>query len=343
MSTATDLKAILPKVLSSGGNHKFFFAYGAGKRKDKKGEGELAVGGKKLKKAEIEAVLEGCKEFLEGVCWVGKGSNDSETVYFQSQGKKLSQMIVAKFALAAKHTTGRQFDFQVPSAEEEARAAKLKEGEDEGTEAPVAPTTKPEASAAPATKPKADKPATKPDAAHDPAAEYHAKLAEWSPGIKTAMASKGPHAADIAHLLAEATALAKPGGDMAKGLAKLTECHNLATKSATGEAQPAKGQPPSAAQAIARWNAERQKAQAQLQIVFKDIAASNDPEAKQAEMQLAVVIKQLNAHVETKQQAAEMKRYLGEDDVVADVCDLVCDVKTPLLALLNEMAAGLPG
>jgi hypothetical protein len=66
-------------------------------------------------------------------------------------------------------------------------------------------------------------------AATDPAVEYRAKLAEWTPAIKAALAAKGPSAADIAKLLAQATALSKPGGDMAQALAKLMQCHALAT------------------------------------------------------------------------------------------------------------------
>ncbi len=77
------------------------------------------------------------------------------------------------------------------------------------------------ASAAPSAPPKA--------VGGDPAAEWKAKLAEWTPAIKAALAAKGPNAGDIGKLLAQATALSKPGGDMAQALAKLTECHALAT------------------------------------------------------------------------------------------------------------------
>ena len=69
---ADDLKDMLKKVLTSKGEKKFFFAYGLGKRKDGKGDGELAVRGKKPKKPEIEAELGDCKELYEGVCWTGK-------------------------------------------------------------------------------------------------------------------------------------------------------------------------------------------------------------------------------------------------------------------------------
>ncbi len=67
------------------------------------------------------------------------------------------------------------------------------------------------------------------------AAEWKTKLAEWSPAIKAAMAAKGPNAAAIAKLLAQATALSKPGGDMAQAIAALTKCNALATTGAVPE------------------------------------------------------------------------------------------------------------
>ncbi len=72
-------------------------------------------------------------------------------------------------------------------------------------------------------------PVAKPTAktAEDPAARFKARLAEWTPAIKAAMAAKGPKAADIAKLLGQATALSKPGGDLALALDKLTQCHIL--------------------------------------------------------------------------------------------------------------------
>jgi hypothetical protein len=62
----------------------------------------------------------------------------------------------------------------------------------------------------------------------DPAAEWRARLTAATPAIKAALAAKGPAAADVAKLFAQANALAKPGGDMAQALAKLGECHDLA-------------------------------------------------------------------------------------------------------------------
>src|SRR4051812_20714965 len=96
---ADDLKPTLTKVLASAGKKKFFFAYGTGKRKDGKGDGELAVRGKKPKKAEVEGELADCKELIEGNCW---SSPDGETLFVAAKGKKISGMVVAKMALTVK-------------------------------------------------------------------------------------------------------------------------------------------------------------------------------------------------------------------------------------------------
>src|SRR5262249_44346849 len=109
------------------------------------------------------------------------------------------------------------------------------------------------------------------------AAEYKAKLADWSPAIKEAMAAKGPNAAEIAKLLAQSTALSKPGGDMHLALATLKDCHDLATKSA---AQPAgeKGPAANLSDAAKLWKAAHAKVSASLQDFRTKLLA--DPSVK---------------------------------------------------------------
>jgi hypothetical protein len=174
-------------------------------------------------------------------------------------------------------------------------------------------------------------PAAQPKPGGDPAAELRAKLAQWAPAIKAAVAAKGPNALDIGKLLAQATALSKPGGDSALALQKLTECHQLAT---AGAATPA--QTPAA-----RWNAVRGAVLAKLQGMMKVVMNSKDPEAVQAELQLKAVMKQLNGKMETQQQATELDRYLQQDDVVAEISERIFDLKTPLLKALGEITPQL--
>jgi hypothetical protein len=176
----------------------------------------------------------------------------------------------------------------------------------------------------------------------DPAAEWKKNLAAWTSVIKAALAAKGPDAPVIAKLFTQASALSKPGGDMAQALAKLTECHALA---AGGTAAPGIPKGASAEQADGtgprtatdRWGAEREKVLPKLENVLKVVLASKHPMAGQSELELKAVIRQLKAKMETKQDAAEMERYLERDDVVATVCELAFDLKTPLLKVLSEI------
>jgi hypothetical protein len=177
--------------------------------------------------------------------------------------------------------------------------------------------------------------------ASDPTAEYKARFAEWQGVIKQALLVKGPKFADIGKLLAQATALSKPGGDIAQALAKLKECHALATGSAPGapsdQARPAAG----TSTPTARWEAERAKVVARLQREIKAVVATQDPDAGKAELELRAVLKQLAGEMQTQKQAAEMERFLREDDVVADVSELAFDLRTPLRKVLAEITPQL--
>ena len=76
---------------------------------------------------------------------------------------------------------------------------------------------------------------------------------------------------------------------------------------------------------------------AKLQDEIKVIVATKDPEVGKAELELKAVQKQLSGKMETQQQATEMARYLQDDEVVAEVCELAYDLKTPLLKVLREI------
>jgi hypothetical protein len=111
-------------------------------------------------------------------------------------------------------------------------------------------------------------------AAADPAAEYKARFAEWQGVIKQALLAKPPNAADIAKLLAQATALGKPGGDPAQALAKLKECHALAT-AALAAPPPAAAGPAPAADPAAEYKARF----AEWQGVIKQALLAKPPNA----------------------------------------------------------------
>src|SRR5262249_54675190 len=102
------------------------------------------------------------------------------------------------------------------------------------------------------------------------------------------------------------------------------------------QAQPAPGQ------AAALWHTARGAAAAKLPEQIKEILAANGSDAAKAELELKAVLKQLTGTLETRQQATEMARYLRQDDVVADICELAFDLQTPLLKVLNQMTPLLP-
>jgi hypothetical protein len=127
---AIELKDALKRVLVSAGQKRFYFAYAMGKRSDRKGNGELAVSPKKLKKPDVEGVLIDPGEYYEGFCWLSD-QPECETTYFQSKGRKLSNQMITRMIQTAKHVAVRAYDFQLPSPEEEARADRLAEIDDE--------------------------------------------------------------------------------------------------------------------------------------------------------------------------------------------------------------------
>ena len=55
------------------------------------------------------------------------------------------------------------------------------------------------------------------------------------------------------------------------------------------------------------------------------------------------MFKQLGGEPRTVQQVSDMERWLGEDDVVADVCDIEEDIRTPLLEALQGVRQALAG
>ena len=93
------------------------------------------------------------------------------------------------------------------------------------------------------------------DAGSEPATQWKTKVAQWTPAIKAAMAARGPDAAAMARLYAQATSLSKQGGDMASALAKLTECHELALAAATTTAATTATAEPSETANAAAFNA----------------------------------------------------------------------------------------
>jgi len=253
---AADLKDLLKKVLLSEGKKRFFFAYGFGKRKDKKGEGELVVRGKRPKKAEIEAELADPGEVYEGNCWLGGGTENKQTVYFQAKGKKLSPVLITRMIKTAKDAVGRQYDFQIPSPEEELRAAQLtEEGEHPPHGVPTPPTAPPQ-----------------PPAPPPPASgiEVMKRLNALSAGIKTALG--GPNQARVQTLFVAVSGQIK-AKDFVQSSKSLDELETLVKQEPAPTPQPKKptGKFVIMQQARLAWNNTRDRVMAELVSIEQEI------------------------------------------------------------------------
>lgn len=93
--------------------------------------------------------------------------------------------------------------------------------------------------------------------------------------------------------------------------------------------------------AIDGWQSAQRDMATNLKAVEKTIAAADHPSAAEALIELKAVRSQLNGTPDTMQKVLETEKYLQQDDVVEDVCDLAQDIRTPLLAAIAQLKAVL--
>lgn len=312
MAKSGELNAELAAGLKSAKTKRAYFALVLKGGKD----GVLIVSKTKVPPAAIgEAKKEsGGSAVLKGLCKFEDGTYIFETA--KAVGPNVAQAV----KIIAKRDAGitLKAQFRVSGDAE----LESEEAEESESTPPVAPPTPPRKQPEPSGE----------SNGNALAADWKSKLAKWTPAIKEAMDAKGLNAAAITKLLTQASTQSKPGGDLAQAIETLTECYNLATADA---GSPAKA-------AAARWNAARGVAVTKLQNEIKLIVTSNDPDVGSAELELKAVMKQLAGKLETRQQATEMRKYLNEDDVVADVSEFAFDLKGPLVSLLDEISPLLP-
>jgi len=166
----------------------------------------------------------------------------------------------------------------------------------------------------------------------DAEAEFKKRFAALQPGIKTALA--GPNAARLKELVAGITQLAKAArfddaDKVLDGIDKLL--------GGGGNAAPGKN----AAQAMDEWKARRAAAVTSLKSVATQVANAKHASSAKAIIELQAVIKNLTAEPSTLQQVSELQRWLADDDVVNDVCELAEDIRTPLLGALGQLRTAL--
>ena len=167
----------------------------------------------------------------------------------------------------------------------------------------------------------------------DPASLFNERFKALLSDIK---AAAGTPSGDQAKARAGEAAQFAQKKEFAQANQLLGRIENL-LKTAAGE----KAVPPTETVA-ASWRAEQAKVVAKLQEEIKAVVATKDPLAVQAELELKAVLRQLNGKLETQRQAGEMDRYLKQDEVVAAICEMVFDLKTPLLKVLEKLTPLLP-
>lgn len=93
--------------------------------------------------------------------------------------------------------------------------------------------------------------------------------------------------------------------------------------------------------AMEEWKARRAAAVTSLKAVATKVAGAKHANSAKAIVELQAVIKNLTEEPATLQQVNELQRWLTNDDVVNDVCELDHDVRTPLLGALGKLRDAL--
>jgi len=173
----------------------------------------------------------------------------------------------------------------------------------------------------------------------DPAAAFKARLMALMPAIKKGAADGAAHAAEVKDLFARAGAAATKK-DFEEAHRCLDAIEKLAGGPGTG-GTPGDGTSTAAADVLADWQKARTDALASLRKVAADIAAEKHPESAAALLEINAVMKNLTESPTTLRQVTELENYLGEDDVVDEVCELADDFRTPLFKVLVRLRAAM--
>ena len=181
----------------------------------------------------------------------------------------------------------------------------------------------------------------------DPAAEWRRRSGETEPRMLEALKSPQADAGRIRAVWGFAQQKAT-AGDYAAAVKSLDTLDKLiggggGSTAPSGPPTGSTGDAGALEAAVEVWRARRNTAVATLRTLAKEIADAKLPEADKAIIEVSAVFKQLGGEPRTVQQVSDMERWLGEDDVVADVCDIEEDIRTPLLEALQGVRQALAG
>lgn len=167
-----------------------------------------------------------------------------------------------------------------------------------------------------------------------PGAAFTKRMASLSAAIKAGMS--GPEGARIKlgmQKIAELTGKSK-FDDAAK---VLDAVEGLLKKGGGDVGKSSDGGGNDAADALAEWKARRTAAVNALKAVATQVANAKHASSAKAIVELQGVIKNLTEAPSTARQVQELERWLKDDDVVTDVCELAEDIRTPLLGALGKL------
>lgn len=164
-------------------------------------------------------------------------------------------------------------------------------------------------------------------------AAFTRRLSALQARIKQALA--GASAARVKPLSDGVTQAAKVGryADANRLLDALEPLLDPGGKTGGGEA--------ARAQALQDWKTRRAAAVSSLKAVATQVAAAKHASSAKAVIELQAVIKNLTPEPASLQQVRELQRWLADDDVVTDVCELAEDIRTPLLGALDQLRDAL--
>ena len=166
-----------------------------------------------------------------------------------------------------------------------------------------------------------------------PGAAFTKRMTKLRPDIKAGLA--GAEAARI-KLGMEKIAELTGKGKFADADKVLDAIEGLLKKKADGGA-PATTDDGGRKKAMDDWKTRRSAAVTSLKAVATKVASAKHASSAKAIVELQGVIKNLTEEPSTLAQVTDLQRWLADDEVVADVCELAEDIRTPLLGALGRL------
>ena len=277
-------------------------------------EGLLIVDKRKIPSATVDAAKKkaGSSTVVRGICFGGEDSTVFQTL--RSPGGNVASTIKK----AAQTQAGL-------SIKPELRVGAADDGGEDEAETQEAPTSDTSSRPTPTTAPGKGTPGA------DPAAKaaYDTLLARVQQEVQAAQAAGSAAAAKVAPLLQLASHKAKAGDHRAAV---------QALQSVQAALQKGAAQLAAAAEA---WRTRRAAAVSSLKAMAAQIASAKHGSSARAIIEIQAVVKNLTAEPKTLAQVSDLQRWLGTDEVVEDVCDLIEDLRTPLYEALEDLRSHL--